>query len=156
MRLVIIMKKKQSSRILDAVNFYKYFFSLLMAICLFVLPMATPRPKFMDSGFVDVLVRCIFWFNFVVAYWSLSTALTSQINGSGRYFLEMEMNASSFVLMAVSAIGLGLGIGVVTCWSLLIFVPWLVEEIAYLIAILNGLIYAILNFSRYFWLRESE
>jgi len=156
MKLVINMKKKQLSRILGAVSFYKYFFSFLMAICLFVLPVATPRSKFMESGLLDVLVRCVLWLYFVFCYWTLSVALTNQINGAGKFSWEMERNLWSFMLFAVSAIGLGLMVGLLTRWSVLIFVPWLVEEMASCIAILNGLIYAILAFSRYFWLLESK
>jgi hypothetical protein len=150
------MKKKPASKILGAARFYTYFFSFSMAICLFVLPVATPRPKFMNSEFVDVLARCILWLNFVFAYWSVFTALKGQINGIGRNFLEMEKDISSCMQIAMSAIGLGFGIWLLTHWALLIFVPWLAKEPASFFAILNGFIYAIFVFSRYFWLIESE
>jgi len=150
------MKKKPLSRILDAVSFYKYFFSFLMAICLFALPILTPRPRFMESVFLDVLVRCILWLYFVFAYWSLSVALTNQIKGVKNLSFEMRGSLSTFMLFAVSAIGLGLLIWFLTRWSLLTFVPWLVEATASFIASLNGLIYTMLAFSRYFWLLENK
>jgi hypothetical protein len=127
-----------------------------MAICLFVLPIITPGAKFMDSQFIDVLARCILWFWLVFAYWSLSTALTNQVEGSGRFFLAMEKNTSSFVMLVVSAIGLGLGVGLLTRWGLLVFAPGLMDAAVFLIAVLNGFIYAVLVFSRYLWLTEPK
>lgn len=150
------MKKKPLSKILDAVSFYKYFFSFLMAICLFALPALTTRPRFMGSEFLDVLVRFMLWLYFVFAYWSLSVALINQIKGVKNLSFEMRRSLSTFMLFAVSATGLGLLVWFLTRWSLLTFVPWMAEEIASFIASLNGLIYAILAFSRYFWLLESK
>ena len=149
------MKKKPASSILVAIRFYTYFFSVFIAVCLFFLSVAAPRAKFMDSEFIDVLARCIFWLWLVFAYWSLFTALTSQIRGSGRYFLELERNTSSFAILLVNAVGFGLAIWYFTRGAFHVFVPGLVEVIVSLIAILNGLIYAIFLFLRYFWLTES-
>lgn len=150
------MEKKSLQRILDAVSFYKYLFSVLMAIGLFALPMLSPRPRFLESVFLDVLVRCVLWLYFVFAYWSLSGALTNQIKGVKYLSFEMRRSLSTFMQFAISAIGLGLLIWFLTRWSLLTFVPWLVEEATSIIAILNGFIYTILACSRYFWLLENK
>jgi hypothetical protein len=135
------MEKKPASSILIAVRFYTYFFSFSMAVCLF-LPVTTPRPRFMDSELIDILARCILWLWLVFAYWCLSTALTSQIRGAGRYFLGVERNTSSLVLLVANALGLGVGIWLLTQWAFHIFVPGFIEVIVSLIAILNGLLYA--------------
>jgi len=150
------MVQRQYSRMLRIAQLYKYLLSILMAICLFVLPSAMPRSKFMESGFLDVLVRCMIWSYFVFAYWSLSAALTNQIKGVKNLSFEMRRGLSTFMLFAVSAIGLGLLIWFLTRWSLLTFIPWLVKDITSLIAGLNGLIYTTLAFSRYFWLIEIK
>ena len=150
------MKKIPASNILGVTRLYAYFFSFLMAIFLLVLPIVSQRLKFMDSTFIDVLARCILWLWFVFAYWSLSTALTSQVRGSGRYFLAMEKNSSSFLLLVINAIGFGVGIWLLTRWALLVFSPGLADAAVFWIAILNGLIYAVLVLSRYLWLTESK
>jgi hypothetical protein len=140
------MKKKPSSKILRVARIYAYFFFVLLAICLFIPLITMPHSKFMDSEFIDVLVRCLIlsWLGF--AYWSLVTALTNQINGSGRYFLEMEQKRSSFVLFVVNALGFGLVIWLLTQWALLKFAPGLNEAVVSSIAIMNGLLYSVLLF----------
>ena len=78
------MNKKQlaKSRILASVSFYRYFFSFFMAVCLFVLPIGMPHPSFIESKFLDVLVRCVLWLFFVFSYRSLSVATTNQLLGT--------------------------------------------------------------------------
>jgi hypothetical protein len=150
------MKKKPSSKILIGARIYAYFFFVLLAICLFIPLMTTPHSQFMGSEFIDVLVCCVIlsWLGF--AYWSLVTALTSQINGSGRYFLEMKQKRSSFILFVVNALGFGLIIGLLTQWALLNFSSGLSDAVVSSIATMNGALYAGFLFSRYFWLAESS
>lgn len=127
-----------------------------MAICLFALPTLNARPKFMDSDLLDALVRCILWLYFVFAYWSLSVALTNQVKAVKNLSFDVQRGLLAFLLFAVSSIGLGLLIWFLTRWSLFTFVPWIDDGIVFFFAGLNGLIYASLAFSRYFWLLESK
>ena len=150
------MKNNQPSILLAVISFYKYCFSFLMAIFLFILPITISPSEFLEPTVLDVLLRFGAWFFFVFCYWSLSTALISQITGAGRFYWNIEKNLMALIMYAISAIMLGLSIWIVTRWVLLILVSGLAKEMLSVIAVLNGLVYAVLTFSRYFWLHKDK
>lgn len=143
------------SRILNAISFYKYLFSFLMALCFFVLPLVKPRSYFADSQFIDFLVRCVLWLYLVSGYWSLSANLTNQINKTVDIY-QARKKLPTFISVMISAIMLGAMMGFLTRWSLLSFVPWLLNGAINIIATLNGLIYSIGVSSQYFTLPRDE
>ena len=144
------------ARILNTVSIYRYFFSILMAICLLILPMTSSRPDFMGSQLLDTLIRWVLWVYFVFGYQSLFTNTTNQLIGHKYLSFTMRRGILTFLMFAISSIVLGLYIWFLTRWSLLTFVPWFSEVVVSFVAIPNGLIYAIVAFLRYFWLSKDS
>ena len=142
--------------IIKTVSFYKYLFSALMALCLFVLPVLKPRTEYIGSELIDFLLRCAIWLFFAFGYWSLSASVINRINkAKGRYY-EMKKGLTSLLSFIISAVVLGALIWFLTRWLLLIFVPWIVDTLINAFAIFNGTIYSAIDFSQYFTLSDND
>jgi hypothetical protein len=149
------MRFTPTSLVVGIVSFYKYLLTLLTTTYLFVFPFLKPNPYFMGSRSVDLLMRFLLLFYFAFSYWSVSASLTNQINKTKSYFRGWYRNIISLPLFGLSAIIFGLFYYFLTRWALLTFVQLHVATITF-ISFVNGLLYAILVFSHYFWLPEEE
>lgn len=133
------------------ISIYQYLMLVLTSIFLLIIPMVQSRQYF-DSLFVDVFARCILWLYFVVSYWSIATAIKNGLNKKKNLFFVTRKGVVNFVLLGISAIITGAFLSILTKWSLEAFVPQIPSAMIKIIALGNGVIYAILGLSQYYFL----
>jgi hypothetical protein len=134
-----------------AISIYQYLMLILTSIFLLIIPVMESRQYF-DSLFVDIVARCILWLYFVVSYWSIATAIKNGLRKKKNLFFVSRKGVVTFVLLGISAIITSAFLSILTKWSLVAFAPEIPSAIINVIALGNGVVYATLGMSQYYFL----
>ena len=135
---------------LIAISMYQYLILIQMSMFLLIIPVIEPHQYF-DTLFEDIFVRCILWLYLVGSCWSIANGIKKAINKEKGLFFVSRKNITSLVLLSISAVVTSVVFIFLMNWSLSAFVPQIPGGIIFIISLGNGLIYATLGMSQYYF-----
>ena len=136
---------------------YQYLMPTGMAIILFVLPAIGRLQNHENSILRSPLLRFAIWLYTAWMYRSLGRALKAGLNGRQVFYVSwMRKNAFALSLLILAALAMGTLLGLFTWWPLRVLAPDVPWEVAALIAVGNGMLYAALGVSQYSFLPEDD
>jgi hypothetical protein len=136
------------------ISIYQYLMVTLATLLLLIFPFLLHRQYF-DLGYVDILVRFLLWLYFVGCYWTVSIAIKNGINQKKNLFFVSHKSNATFLFLGISACISGAFLSILTKWFLSNYYPELSNEIVNIVSFFNGITYAMIGMSQYYFLPKE-
>jgi hypothetical protein len=121
---------------------YKVILPIILAILLFVVSLAVPRPRFLGSDFLDFMSRIVLWLWLSIGYRSLPTLHDNDWKRKDRLRIDFNSDLEARIIYFAIGIGFCLMIYIFSSWTIETFIPVLIA-LRIPLAIVNSLLYFI-------------